>query len=795
MRSRRRYPRTRSVRFRILTVVGIPLLALVPLAGFAIYLTVPEGVDLIDQQRLHPEVGVPTDELGNAVAAERRATLVTLADPDAAPEELQEARGQTDAAVEKFEQIGEGDVLEVVEPDTREQVQSMQDQVDQLDSVRSEVDEGSIASEDAFDYFTGMSDGYLAILQSLTTLTDPEMTSWSEALSRTTAAREKLLQEDATLAAGIASGSLGPAEHNRLIEQVGAARSNLDNAVKDLPPPMREQFREDVQQSDDMARLRELENAVIAAGPGSVPDEVSGEWQSMVEGVAQRSQQVEHDTGDFLTVRTEPVVTGIMVRAGIAVVGSAVGIALSIFVSLRMARRFISETTNLKDQIEDVANNQLPTLVRRLRAGQGLDLADVGPSRLAFQIHTKELDDLNWAFDEARRVAVQAATGEAKLRENVNGVIINLARRNQSLLHRQLKLFDNLERQVNDPDQLRELFLLDHLATRMRRYAEGLLILSGSLPGRGWSKPMPTVDVVRAAATEVEEYTRVSVLPMSSVRLAGGAVTDIIHLLAELLENSTLSSPQTSEVLVRGRDVANGFVVEIEDGGLGMSEESLERANTLLADPPELDLAKRTELGHFVVATLARRHGVKVHLRDSPYGGVTAIVLLPNSVLVPEEQPGENESPPAVSASAEGRHREQPAAVERARPTQAPDDPAVGTSPSGPQADAPPPANGQQAGAQPATHHPSPPASEGGQGNGGPRRTLPRRVRQANLVPQLRDEESGATPDATDNRPPEQMQTMMSAMQDGWTRGRSEENAGDPGPPPTTTDNLEGDQQ
>ncbi|RNL83972.1 sensor histidine kinase [Halostreptopolyspora alba] len=789
-----RSPRTRSVRFRILTVILIPMVTFVPLAGFAIYLTVPEGLDLLDQQRLHPEIGAPTENLGNAVSAERRATLVHIADPTAAPDELEAARSETDDAVQEFEKIQEGDVLEVVEPTTRERVQRMQERIDQLESTRSAVDDGSLGSREAFDYYTGMSDGYLAILQSITTLTDPEMTGWGIALARTTAAREELLQEDSILAAGIVAEELGPQQHHRFVEQVGAARSATDSAVIDLPPHLREQHRERVQNSDDMARLRELEDAVIEAGPGPVPNEVAADWQQTVDSVAENNREVEYATAEYLTASAEPMAMGIMARAGVAVVGTLLGIVLSIMVSVRMARRLIRETTDLKEQIEDVAHNQLPNLVRRLRSGQRVDAADVGPSRLAFQIHTRELDDLNWAFNEARMVAIQSATGEAKLRENVNDVIINLARRNQSLLHRQLKLFDALERQVDDPDQLRELFLLDHLATRMRRHAEGLLILSGALPGRGWSKPMPVVDVIRAASTEVEEYTRVNVFPMASVRLAGGAVTDVIHLLAELIENATLSSPQTSEVLVRGREVANGFAIEIEDGGLGMSQQSLEEANALLADPPELDLAKRTELGHFVVATLARRHGIKVHLRDSPYGGVTAIVLLPRSILSVEEQPGVEEGQPRPAATPEGRHHADPAAsIEGPPATHSPTTPAQDPLPSHAEGPAQAPSAGGET-----PHPPKPrPSQPSGSGDGERRRTLPRRVRQANLVPQLRDDESGSPPDTADDRPPEQVRSMMSAMQDGWTRGRDDNLPRDRDSArsvPPNADDLEGNQ-
>ena len=210
----------------------------------------------------------------------------------------------------------------------------------------------------------------------------------------------------------------------------------------------------------------------------------------------------------------------------------------------------------------------------------------------------------------------------------------SLARRNQSLLQRQLRLIDALEHKAPDSAALADLFALDHLTTRMRRHAESLAILSGAAPGRSWTEPVPIIDVIRAAMAEVEDYRRVTVLTTSEDAVAAPAVADMIHLLAELVENATMFSPSGTRVEIRAERVANGFAVEVNDRGLGIEPGQLAEINQQLAEPPDFDLANADRLGLFVGAKLAARHGVRVSLRRSPYGGTTAIVLLPTSIIV-----------------------------------------------------------------------------------------------------------------------------------------------------------------
>src|SRR5215469_7349144 len=323
------------------------------------------------------------------------------------------------------------------------------------------------------------------------------------------------------------------------------------------------------------------------------------------------------------------VVVDFVIVIGIGLVIVIVGVTMMGLFARRLAR----DVTGLEATARHLADEEMPALIERLRKGE----QEPVPAEAAPRLRTKtaEIAQAEAAITSLQHTAAVAATGEARLRNGIGQVFVSLARRNQSLLQRQLRLIDALEQKASDPATLADLFPLDHLTTRMRRHAEGLIILSGAAPGRSWSEPVPVIDVIRGAVAEVEDYKRVTVLTMAGDAVAGLAAADMIHLLAELIENATLSSPSGTRVEVRAERVANGFAIEIDDRGLGIEAGQLQTINQQLADPPDFDLANADQLGLFVVGKLAARHAVRVALRPSPYGGTTAVVLMPNSIVVP----------------------------------------------------------------------------------------------------------------------------------------------------------------
>ncbi|WP_406440962.1 nitrate- and nitrite sensing domain-containing protein [Streptomyces sp. NBC_00631] len=303
-----------------------------------------------------------------------------------------------------------------------------------------------------------------------------------------------------------------------------------------------------------------------------------------------------------------------------------------------VARSMIRSLRRLQETATKVAQDRLPELVKQLSES---DPQDVDTSVESVGVHSRdEIGQVAAAFDDVHREAVRLAAEQALLRGNVNAMFTNLSRRSQGLIQRQLSLISELESREADPDQLSSLFKLDHLATRMRRNGENLLVLAGEEPGRRWTRPVPLVDVLRAAASEVEQYERIELAAVPTTEVAGRVVNDLVHLLAELLENATsFSSPQT-KVKVTGHALPDGRVlIEIHDTGIGLSPEDLAAINERLASPPTVDVSVSRRMGLFVVGRLSQRHGIRIQLRPSDSGGTTALVMLPVDVAQGGKKP------------------------------------------------------------------------------------------------------------------------------------------------------------
>jgi len=525
----------------------------------------------------------------------------------------------------------------------------------------------------------------------------------------------------------------------------------------------------------------------------------------------------------------------VLIRIGLAAAVGLVAVLVSALVMGWFAHRLTRDLARMEMAARRFADQQLPQLVERLRRGEQVDPAsDLPPPA---RVKVTEVARAAGALASVQRTAVAAATTETSMRSGISQVFVSLARRSQSLLQRQLRLLDDLERKAVDPGALADLFPLDHLTTRMRRHAEGLIILSGSVPGRAWSSPVPVIDVIRGAIAEVEDYRRIAVVTDAADMVAGSAVADMIHLLAELIENAALFSPSSTRVEVRADRVGNGFAFEVEDRGLGIKHEELDAINERLGSPTDFDLADADQLGLFVVAKLAARHGVRVFLRPSPYGGITAIVLMPRSMItsggeapaqtahgaaeadrveevelavtgrqmwrtspaedtasaqpttsnepvVSQRQPALLRQPvfsrpPAFAEPEAGRGLQDTSPRLRAFPPQ-PASPGQGDSHGKPPAASAQPGLAAQPGTSPA--EPAPIADSrpsAGQPAAGTHRGLPRRVRQASLSPHLRDSSPSAAARAPAHGPavrsPEQAQSLLSSLQRGWERGRQAE--------------------
>ncbi|HXW43723.1 MAG TPA: nitrate- and nitrite sensing domain-containing protein [Streptosporangiaceae bacterium] len=359
------------------------------------------------------------------------------------------------------------------------------------------------------------------------------------------------------------------------------------------------------------------------------PDDVNGAFsngpiadQRLVE-----QRLVAQTISRASALRDDAMLTAAGVGAAVLIV-----LLLALLLTTVVGRSMVRPLRRLRSGALEVAGVRLPETVRQMSDSDGAGVPlDIDPIEVD---SADEIGEVARAFDQVHREALRLASNEAALRGNVNAMFVNLSRRSQSLVERQIRLIDDLEQGEQDPDRLSSLFQMDHLATRMRRNSENLLVLAGHDATRRWNQPVALVDVLRAAVSEIEQYERVTLNVQPGIAVRGHAVNDVVHLLAELAENATSFSSAETPVVVAGHLLSSGGVLlDITDQGVGMGAEEMAHANWRLDNPPVVDVAVSRRMGLFVVARLAARHGIRVRLRPASAGGLTALVWLPDEVI------------------------------------------------------------------------------------------------------------------------------------------------------------------
>lgn len=795
--------RSTNLRTKIIALLA----SLIALWAFAAWVTVRDGFNLLGVQTLNARVFEPSDPLLLELQAERRLSLRYLGESDPGRlRELEAQRARTDeTAGALWRSVRDWRTELPASEELMSRLDELKTELDQLGQVRADVGRKTIDRTSTLIAYDEAVDGIFAVFDALGGLDDDEIAKDTAALIDLNRSRELLSQQDALLTGAIAANRITVGEQTSFARLVGAQWFLADRTARELAPGDRARFDRMVE-GDAFQQLRSLQDQVLAAKGAEVrPPVTAAAWQAAAEKAMADLREVILAGGEDIVSRATPVAVGVIVRLVLAAGLGLIAVIASVVVSITTARALVRQLERLREAAFKLAHERLPSVVERLGRGEEVDVAREAPP---LQFGDDEIGQVGKAFNVVQETAVRTAVEQAELRRSVRDVFLSLARRTQALVHRQLTLLDAMERREHDAEELEDLFRVDHLATRMRRNAENLIVLSGSTPGRAWRRNVPMVDVVRGAVAEVEDYTRVTVRPLGEVSLTGRAVGDVIHLLAELIENGLSFSPPQTTVEVRGQLVANGFAVEIEDRGLGMSADELAAANARIVDRSELNLADAARLGLFVVSRLTERHGVKVQLKESAYGGTTAVVLIPRELITaagadalpapgtavpatPAPDParstreGDDDGPATPSGPDDGAEPDQPAEPTPQVPepmTQAPRltpsglpartrkrQPAV----AGPTTElavverrsaAPTDA----AAASPAAEPETAPVTDAG---------LPVRVRQASLVPELRHDQTAADDDAADDdtaRAPEQVRRMMSSYQSGTRRGRTD---------------------
>jgi len=598
--------------------------------------------------------------LGNGIAAfaqefaaerDMAAGYISAGRSGRGADELQAQYRKTDAAADQVRQVALG-IDDSFSAEAVRDARSVLNRLDTIGSLRSTATQSRAPALVVVEKYSEVINELIGVLDGVAQgVADEQLAETTRAMAALSRAKEQVSRQRALLTIGAVQGRLSVEELAALEASRDRENSELNAFLQTATLPQRQMF-EDTVVGPQIDRARVIRQQAIAsanATGGRLPrslrtaeaiETLTASMTAMVD----QMRTAERNLGEELLKRAGDEKSSAQTSALIDGAITAVIVLLVLLITSIMARSLVRPLRRLRDSALEVAGTRLPGLVERLRdpqaAAGGIEVEPIDIDS------TDEIGQVARAFDEVHREAVRLAADEAVLRGNINAMFVNLSRRMQSLIERQLRLIDELEQNEQDSEQLANLFQLDHLATRMRRNCENLLVLGGQEQVRRWNQPVPLIDIVRASLSEVEQYERVTLRVQSDVSVTGQVVNDLVHLVAELVENATVFSPQHTKVTVSGHLLSGGgAMLQITDNGVGISPEDLEQANWRLANPPVIDFSAARRMGLFVVGRLAMRHNIRVELRPALSGGITAFVLLPSSAIAHGEESTGQDAP------------------------------------------------------------------------------------------------------------------------------------------------------
>ncbi|MEU7132579.1 nitrate- and nitrite sensing domain-containing protein [Streptomyces sp. NPDC046261] len=649
---------------RLVSLLALPVVAATTLGGLRIQTSL-QDVEQLDHMKLLTEMTTKATQLADALQEERDKSAGPIVANNPKDDQVIAPRIKTDQRIQAFrETTSKAKSNDTTLDGVRTTLVDITKQLDKIKAVREKAYTDREYLSQTVSNYNALITSLLSLSQDMAQATsNSEMITSTRALATFSSAKEYASIQRAVISAALANpkgASLSANDHQYgktaleneeealrrftairagdsadLLKAINGGDTNVTSAntfaerafgntdaFKNEKTSYRDWYDQDSVKLEEMAKI-EL---------------------TLLSQMEQKAQELREDA------QQEAILNGalIVLVLGISLVGAFV-----------VARSMVRSLRRLQDTAQKVAQERLPELVKQLSE---TDPQDVDTTVESVGVHSRdEIGKVAAAFDEVHHEAVRLAAEQALLRGNVNAMFTNLSRRSQGLIQRQLSLISELESREADPDQLSSLFRLDHLATRMRRNGENLLVLAGEEPGRRWTRPVPLVDVLRAAASEVEQYERIELSGVPPTEVAGRVVNDLVHLLAELLENATsFSSPQT-KVKVTGHALPDGRVlVEIHDTGIGLSPDDLAAINERLASPPTVDVSVSRRMGLFVVGRLSLRHGIRIQLRPSDSGGTTALVMLPVDVAQGHKKPAPGAGGPGAPGGGPAGNSGQP---------------------------------------------------------------------------------------------------------------------------------------
>ncbi|MER7582414.1 nitrate- and nitrite sensing domain-containing protein [Kitasatospora sp. NPDC097691] len=692
----RRRPRL-SLRAALLVLAVVPSLALAVLWAVTSGETVFDFQRLADQGLLAQKAGQPSNIVYYNLQEERRLSAEALARPGAGTDQLRRQRQATDDAVRQF-QVLSGETADSAPEEVRTAVAEARQAMGKLAEQRAAVDRGSIDQQTVYAYYTDLIAVDLRLFTALSHVDTGEVTWISKTLVNAFWAKEMLAREDAILARGWPTGRLSTADYQAVQQAIGAQDHLLTVQVVPYVPDAEAPAWHDLMNSPawqaKAAVEQQLTKPTAADSNGTVKlPAAQDQWRQAVDQLnPPLVKAIETRTSGIVDVG-KGAILGLLTRVVLTTVIGLITVVAVVIASWRISRSLRRRIKELHTQAEEMQRT-LPEVVERLGRGEQVDV-EAETRTITAGPHgngTDELARLGQALNLARSSALQAAVGQAEQHRGFERLLQRIARRTQLLIGRQLRKLDELERKHEDPEVLEGLFDLDHLTARLRRYEENLVIMAGGQPQRRWRKPVPLLDVLRAAQGEVQDYRRITLDVEGHPWLSERAVGPVAHVLAELMENATTFSKPPTPVEVRAAIVGRGLAIEIEDRGLGMDPEQYDAANELMSRPPRTDVLARADdirLGFHVVARLAALHGLRIEFRPSAFGGTRVVVLVPDELVIEGDTglPDDATGTPAEPIPLVRRSRRAVRSASDEAPAQAPAGPPVAPVESFGQAD------------------------------------------------------------------------------------------------------------
>ncbi len=520
---------------------------------------------------------------------------------------------------------------------TQQEAQSAAAELRTLQYVRQVATTTAIPAEAVVRHYSNIITSLLVLEdQTAQGASDATLSQTVSELGLVSRMKEEASQQRAILAAALLQGQLTPNDESALTTANSNQQADFTSFNLSATGPQRQLWNDSLAGSFVYQANQQYQQALsVQSTTGSLTGDptTADDWYgSMTNEINYQLGGVQNVLVGQVTARAAALRNSAETSAVLVGLAVLLLLAIAVLFTIVVARSMVGPLRRLRTGALEVAGVRLPETVRRMSETDGTDQPlEIEPIDVD---SADEIGEVARAFDQVHREALRLASNEAVLRGNVNAMFVNLSRRSQSLVERQIRLIDDLEQGEQDPERLGNMFQLDHLATRMRRNSENLLVLAGHEVTRRWTQAVSLVDVLRAAVSEIEQYERVTLNVQPGISVRGQAVNDVVHLIAELVENATSFSAAETPVHVSGHLLSSGGVLlDITDQGVGMGTEEMAHANWRLDNPPVVDVAVSRRMGLFVVARLAARHGIRVRLRPAAHGGLTALVWLPDEVI------------------------------------------------------------------------------------------------------------------------------------------------------------------